>query len=123
MSREKLSELTVTQLVEKFLASALAQDKAEFNDEIGRYNRLYREMQLVKTELKTRTGDQRRALLPLFNHPKAQVRFMAAVATLTVDLQAARRALQIISDRDEYPQAITARGMMRALDEGRYVPA
>jgi hypothetical protein len=122
MSREKLNDLTVTQLTEKFLALALAQDKAEFNDEIGKYNRLYREMQLVKTELKARTGDQRRALLPLLGHPNAQVRFMASVATLAVDLQSARRALQVISDRDEYPQAADARGMMKALDDGTYVP-
>lgn len=123
MKREKLNDLTVSQLVERFLALAIAQDEAELNSEIGKYNRLYGEMESVEAELKIRTGDQRKALLPLLNHRNAQVRYMASVATLAVDLQAARRALQIISDRNEYPQAANARGMIKALDEGRYIPA
>lgn len=122
MRPQKLNEMAVSQLVEKFLALAIAQDQAELNDEIGKYNQLYREMQLVKAELKSRAGDQRKALLSLLNHRNAQVRYMASIATLAIDLQAARRALQIISDRNEYPQAADARGMMRALNEGRYIP-
>jgi predicted transcriptional regulator len=36
---------------------------------------------------------------------------------------AARQALQIISDREEYPQAADARGMIRAVDDGTFVPS
>jgi hypothetical protein len=36
--------------------------------------------------------------------------------------EAARRTLQVISDRQEYPQAADARGKMRAVDKGTYVP-
>lgn len=122
MKQEKLTDLTVSQLVEEFLALAIAQDKAELNSEVGKYNRLYGEMESIEAELKIRAGDQRRALLPLLDHRNAQVRYTASVATLAVDLQAARRALQIISDRNEYPQAANARGMMKALDERRYIP-
>jgi hypothetical protein len=46
----------------------------------------------------------------------------AALATLAVAPEAARATLQLISDRQEYPQAADARGMMRAIDEGTYVP-
>jgi len=76
----------------------------------------------VEDALKSRNGDQRRALLPLFLHPNAQVRLKAATATLALAPEAARQTLQIISDRQEYPQAADARGMMRAVDKGRYVP-
>jgi hypothetical protein len=55
-------------------------------------------------------------------HPNAQVRLKAATATLAVAPEAARQTLQIISDRQEYPQAADARGMMRAVDKGTYVP-
>jgi hypothetical protein len=79
-------------------------------------------MEAVEDALKSRNGDQRRALLPLFLHPNAQVRLKAATATLAVAPEAARQTLQIISDRQEYPQAADARGMMRAVDKGTYVP-
>ena len=50
-------------------------------------------------------------------------RLRSAFATLALEPEAARRTLQTISDRDEYPQAADARGMMRALDDGSYVPS
>jgi hypothetical protein len=64
----------------------------------------------------------RRALIPLLEHPNPQVRLKSAITTLALAPEAARRALQIISDRNEYPQAADARGMMSDLDEGRFIP-
>ncbi|MCC6778780.1 MAG: DUF2019 domain-containing protein [Hyphomicrobiales bacterium] len=61
-------------------------------------------------------------MLPLLDHANAQIHLKAALATLSVAPEAARRTLQRISDRQEYPQAAAARGMMRALDDGTYVP-
>lgn len=122
MRKAKLQEMTVGELVERFAAIALAQDEAILDDENAKYNRLYDQMDLVKAELKSRKGDQRSALLPLFEHATAQVRLKAAIATLAVSYDAARQVLQTISDNNEYPEAADARGMMRALDEGTYVP-
>jgi hypothetical protein len=122
MNRDRLDGMTVTQLVERFTSIALAQDDALRLDEITKFNRLYDEMEGVENELKARDGDQRRALLSLFSHPNAQVRLKAATATLALAPEAARRTLQVISDRQEYPQAADARGMMRAVDKGTYVP-
>jgi hypothetical protein len=123
MKRIALQEMTVEQLVEQFTTMALEQDNALLEDEIGKYNRLYDKMEELEQELKERDDDQRRLLLPLIDHPNSEVRLKAAIATLSIDPEAARQALQHISDNNEYPQAAYARGMMKALDEGRYVPS
>ncbi len=122
MSQSAFQRITVDQLVARFAAIALDQDKAMLKSEHAKFNRLFDEMEEVEKELKTRDGDQRRALLPLFNHPNAQVRLKSAIATLALAPQAARRTLQILSDRQEYPQAADARGMMRAVDQGTFIP-
>ena len=101
----------------------LAQDKAMRIDDSATYNRLFRQMEVVEKELKAHKGDQRQALLSLLDLPNAQVRLTSAIATLALAPEAARRALQIISDREEYPQAADARGMIRAVDEGSFVPS
>lgn len=121
MTEKKLAAMNVEQLAQQFLDITVKQHEAEVEGDNGRYTRLYRQMEGIERELKSRTGDQRRALLPLHNHQKAQVRLMAAIATLAVAPDAARQVLQIISNRDEYPQAADARGILRALDEGSFV--
>ena len=114
--------MSVDQLVESFMAIALAQDRADRMDDIAKYNRLAKQMASVRKELQVRGGDQRRALVPLLSHQNAQVRLKAALAALPVAPEAARSTLQMISDRKEYPQAADARGMIEALDEGTYRP-
>jgi len=115
--------MTADQLVERFKAIALDQDEAMLVDDNAKFTRLFWQMDAVEDELKARNGDQRRALLPLFDHSNAQVRLKAALATLALARPAARRTLQTIIDRQEYPQAADARGMMRALDEGTFIPS
>jgi hypothetical protein len=122
MNRIKLQNLTLDQLVERFVALALDQDRAMRDDDNVKFSRLYGQMDDVKRELKNRPGDQRQALIPLLEHPNAQVRLKSAIATLAIAPEVARRTLQVISDRQEYPQAADARGMMRAIDEGSYIP-
>ncbi|MBI4275957.1 MAG: DUF2019 domain-containing protein [Rhizobiales bacterium] len=117
-----LSEITVDQLVQRFTVIALDQHRAILDDDNAKFTRLYRQMEAAELELKTRIGDQRRALLRLHNHQNAQVRLTAAIATLAVAPDAARRVLQNINDRAEFPQAADALGMIRALDDGTYVP-
>jgi hypothetical protein len=122
MSCNKLRGLTIGELVERFVDIAIAQDHASIRQETSKYNRLYDQMEDVEAELKGRDGDQRRVLLSLYEHPNAQVRLKAAIATLAVAPESARAVLKGIIDRNEYPQAADARGMMRALDEGTYTP-
>ena len=122
MKRLKLQDQTLEQLVDRFITIALDQDKALRRRAHAKFNRLFDEMEAIKLELKARTGDQRRVLVALFIHPNAQVRLKSAIATLAVAPEAARRTLQIISDRNEYPQAADARGMMMAVDAGTFIP-
>lgn len=120
--KSNLSDLTASQLVERFIAVALDQDDALLDGRYGKYNRLYDGLEDIAEELKRRSGDQRRALLPLLEHLNAQVRLKASIATLAISPDLARHTLQSISDRNEYPQAAEARGMISAIKEGRYIP-
>lgn len=121
--KQRLEKMTVDQLVDRFLTIALDQDRAIRDDNNAKYNRLYDQLEAVKQELRSRPGDQRRALISLYEHPNAQVRLKSAIATLALAPEAARRTLQSISDHQEYPQAADARGLMSALNDGSFVPS
>jgi len=123
MNQNSLNDISVDELVERFVAIAMAQDEALLEDETKKYNVLYDQMESVEQELKSRQGDAREVLLDLFENKNTHVRLKAALATLAVAPESARTMLQRISDSNEYPQAAEARSMMRALDEGRYVPS
>jgi hypothetical protein len=75
---------SVQELVARFLSIGLAQYDAAYVIDTGKYNRLYASMQDVRNELRRREGDQRRALLPLLDHPNVQVRMMAANTLLAI---------------------------------------
>jgi hypothetical protein len=122
MKRAKLQDMTVNQLVERFTAITLDQDKALLRNEYAKFNRLFEQMEDVKRELKARDGDQRRALLPLYDHPNAQVRLKAVKATLAVAPERARRMLEIIADSREYPQAGEAGMSLDNLERGIFKP-
>ena len=68
MKRPKLEEMSVAELVDCFAAICIAQDQALLYSEIAKLNRLIGQMRAAEEELKARPGDQRRALLPLYNH-------------------------------------------------------
>ena len=122
MKRIRLEDMTVDQLVERFAAIGLDQNEALLMDAIAKFNRLFDEMEDVETELKSREGDQRRALLRLYDHPNAQVRLKAVKATLAVAPEAARRMLKTIADSHEYPQAGEAGMSLVNLDRGIFKP-
>ncbi len=122
MKNVLLMDMTAPRLVERFIELALGQFKAELYGEIAKYNRLYREIVAIEQELKSRTGDQRTILAPLFVHPNPQVRLMAAQSTLAVAPTAARQTLQQLWDRKEFPQAAYAMGTLRALERGDRKP-
>ena len=120
--KDNFKGMTVGQLVQEFFALTMAQYRANLVDDIPKFTRLYRRMELLEQELKRRPGDQRRALLPLCDHENAHVRLRAAIAILALAPEKARETFQIISDRREFPDAADAYGMLRALDQGTYVP-
>jgi hypothetical protein len=114
----RIRDMTLEQLVERFTEIALAQDQALAADDNTKYNRLFDQSIEVMAELMTRPIEHRRALMALYHHPSAQVRYKAAVATIDFAPKAARRVFEAISERNEFPQAADARGMIRNLDEG-----
>jgi hypothetical protein len=122
VKRLKLQDLSVDQLLERFTAIALEQDQALLMDEIARFNKLFDQMDAVKKELRSRSGDQRRALLALYDHPNIQVRLKAAVGTLAVEPESARKLLQTIAESREYPQAADAGMTLGELDRGIFKP-
>jgi hypothetical protein len=120
MTRPSLSEMSVEDLVERFTAIAVDQDKAIRVDDNVKFSRLFWQMDAVKQELKSRTGDQRRALLRLYGHPNMQVRLKAA-KTLAVAPEAARGMLEAIADTGWFPQAGDAGMTLSALDDGTFI--
>ena len=92
MTNAGLETLTVEQLVARFAEIGVAQDNAEDDNE--EYARLFRQMETVRAALKSRPGDQRRALLALFDHKNMQVRLMAAKTTLAVVPKEARQMVE-----------------------------
>jgi hypothetical protein len=120
--KSKLENLTVEQLVERFTAITLEQDEAVLVNDNAKFNRLFEQMEEVKSELKAREGDQRRALLGLYDHPNPQVRLKAVKATLAVAPEAARRMLECIAKSKQYPQAGEAGMSLRNLDSGIFKP-
>ncbi len=114
--------LGTEELVNLFAKIAIQQDDALLGNEIGRFNRLFDQMAAVKNELKARPGDQRRLLCSLYDHPNAQVRLKAAVATLAVEPIAARSVLEAIASSRKFPQAGDAGMTLDGLDNGEFVP-
>ena len=122
MKNQNLRGWTVAELVNRFTAICVEQDKALFGDEVAKFNRLFGQMVAIRDELKSRPGDQRSALLALFEHPNLQVRLQAAKATLAVAPAAARRMIELIQEWGRQPYAGDAGMCLVNLDRGIFVP-
>jgi hypothetical protein len=122
MKNTSLCDMSVDQLVERFTTITLAQDEALLAEQHAKFNRLFKEMEAVKEELKARDGDQRRALLCLYDHPNAQVRLKAVKATLAVAPERALSMLKVIAESREYPQAGEAGMSLDNLESGIFKP-
>jgi 2-oxo-4-hydroxy-4-carboxy--5-ureidoimidazoline (OHCU) decarboxylase len=119
----RLNTMTTQELVERFAAIALEQDKALRAFDSAKFNRLYVQMEAINAELKQRDGDQRSALLPLLDDANGQVRLKAAIATLALAPKAARQVLNAIADGKYSRQTPYARDMIEGLDDGDYKPS
>ena len=117
-----LDQATDDDLVDLFREITEWQYYASQMEQYRKYTKLYRDMESIEAELKRRKGDRRRLLTKLFDDRNPQVRLMAAGAALAVVPSAARAVLQALDESNEYPQAGDARGLLMAMDEGRYKP-
>jgi hypothetical protein len=117
-----LKQMSVESLVERYAAIGIAQYEAELDDNTPKFNRLVDDLIAVEAELKARTGDQRAALMNLYDHPNMQVRLNAAQATLAVAPEAARALLLAIRESRWMPQALHAGMSLWNLENGVYRP-
>lgn len=122
MKNTNLQELSVGELVDRFVEIGLAQDEAVLYDETAKFNRLFKQMQDVVQELGRRPGDARRALLSLYDHSNLQVRLKAVKNSLALAPEEGRRILQAIADSHDYPYAGEAGMSLWAIDEGIFKP-
>jgi hypothetical protein len=122
MTQLNFKTMTIDQLVTRFTEIGVAQDNALLENDVGKFNHLYDQMEAVEHELKSRNGDQRQALLSLYSHQNIQVRLASAKATLAIVPEAARNALRAIKDSKTQPQALDAGMSLRNLDKGIYRP-
>ncbi len=119
----KIDTMTVSQLVDLFAANCIDQDRALLYSDIQKFNRLYLRMAAIRDELQRRPGDQRRALLELYDHSNAQVRLQAARASLAVAPEAARTLIEVVANSNKFPQAGDAGMTLDALDRGIFKPS
>jgi cytochrome c oxidase assembly protein Cox11 len=122
MKNAKLQTMSASELVHLFTDLALQQDLAVLAFDVKETNRLFWKLEEVEAELKSRPGDQRSALLPLFEHPNPQVRLKAAKATLAIAPVAARQVLESIAKMRYAFQQLEAGMSLSNLDAGIYKP-
>jgi len=122
MRNLKLDTFTVDQLVERFVTIGIAQAEATFHGDNRKYRKLFSQMKDVTNELRSRPGDQRRALVALYNHPNTQVRLRAAKTTLAVSPKEARQVIESIAASHELFYAGDAGMCLFMLDSGDFVP-
>lgn len=91
--------------------------------EQAKLNRSVRARWGIEASLKVMTGDQRRRLLDLYEHPNLQVQLNAAAATLAVSPEVARAKLRDIANWGIPPTAADAGLILRSIRIGRFVPS
>jgi len=122
VTQTSIQKMSVDELVDNFSASALRQFEAELENSVARQNKCVEEQMAIAAELKTRPGDQRAALLELYNHPNVQVRLNAARLSLAVAPTAAREVIQAVKESKQYPQAMDAGMCLWTLEQGILKP-
>jgi hypothetical protein len=120
--KASLKKMTVEKIVELFCTVALDQDDALLGEELRKVNACVWKLRDIEEELKLHPGDQRSALMRLYDHPNAQVRLNAIRATLAVAPARARAALEALAKSKQYPAAGDAGMSLWALDRGIYKP-
>jgi hypothetical protein len=123
MRQLELQSMAIPELVDRFTQVTLGQYEALLDDDRKEFRRLFEEMRALLEELKVRPGDQRRALLPLYDHPNVQVRLKAAKNTLAVAPEAAFELLHVIAESGIHPQAGEAGMSLWNLENGTFKPS
>jgi len=119
-----LSALTTDDLVARFTAAALAQYHASMDFDIKTINKAVGQLMAITAELKARPGDQRSALLQLYDHPNnTRVRLSAARLSFALAPVRARAVIQEIADSKKFSVALDAGMCLSAIDQGIFKPS
>lgn len=121
MNMRKLDGMDDIDLANAFIDIAAEQQKAIDDMRSSKYNQLYDEMKNIENILRNRPGDMRKVLIPLLEDRRPQVRLKAAMATLAIT-PAARDALILLGQYNFDSQALEAKMMLSALEDGSFVP-
>lgn len=122
MNDNRRKTIAASELVTLFAELGAKQDRATLEGDTRAFNALYDEVERVPRELKQRLGDERAKLAALYRHPVMQVRLNAAMATLLVAPDAARKVLETIRASGVYPPAANAAMILDGLTDGTFVP-
>lgn len=114
--------MSIKELLDRYVEIGVAQDNASLDNDTNKFNQLFDKKTVIEKELQIREGDQRTALMTLYEHPNMQVRLNAAKATLAVAPSQARQLLQKIADSNFFPQAGDAGMSLWNLERGVYKP-
>lgn len=123
MTADSLSGVSVADLISRFTAAALAQYHADMDFNIKTINKAVKEMMAIAAELKARPGDQRSALLQLYDHPNTRVRLSAARLSFALAPVRARAVIQAIADSKKFSTALDAGMCLSAIDQGIFKPS
>jgi hypothetical protein len=123
MTLNDIRRWSVERLVEEFANSCKAQGEALLGGDVNTHNRHYRDMAAIRDELKSRPGDQRRALLALYESDNPYIRLQAARATYALAPDAARAVIEEVANSKNYPFAGHAGMALWAIDEGISKPS
>src|SRR4029077_18735737 len=104
--RNRLDKLSVAELVKVFADLAIEQYDHILLCEIAQINRYYQKLKAIELDLKSRAGDQRRALMSLYDHQNPNVRVKAAKATLALAPTAARQVLETVASTCHGPEIL-----------------
>ena len=122
MKQGDLSRIGTDELTRLYTEVGVGQDDALAKDDKPAFRRLFSMMCAIEAELNSRNGDQRRALLALFDHPNLQVQLNAAKATLALEPASARGKIEEIATKEWALQGLDAGMTIFTLDEGIFRP-
>ena len=105
-------------MLQRFIELSLTQHEALLYLETGPYNRAYMKIKKLVEELEARPGDQRHALIELFDHDNPQVRLNAAKHAHPHYPDKAIQIVQSIIDARALPQEVYARDVLSFLMYG-----
>jgi len=108
MTREALSSLTVSDLVDLFIEKGLAEFGATEAMDTPRSNNLIRDTNAIARELASRGPEATAALLPLLDHENESIRMAAAAHCHAIVPERSRQVLADISAHGGIPYRILA---------------